>query len=500
MQIGKSRRTTIPAFFAEKCGVPNDLLHRLGEGDEDAAQHVFYEYFERLTALARSRLSSRLSSRVEPDDVVMSAFRSFFVRARRGDFKLAAGCDLWHLLAEITLHKLYRQSAHHSAKRRSVQRETADATSTGSLALSREPPPEAAALLADELAAVMTNLSADEQAALELRLQGLELEAIAESLGKSERTVRRWLDAVKQSLRRRFPDRVPLAAPPPVRISPRPRPLNLDFLRPESLLSFDDYKLLQQLGAGGSGKVYRALLKPAGSVVAAKFMKRSLLRRQELVERFVSEARLVSRLQHPGIIRIHGVGHTPNRGYFLVMDLCERGDLQRRIAAGPIAPPDAVRWIAEAALAIGHAHDHGVIHCDLKPANLLLAKDGRVVVSDFGLARTSENLLSGDIAGTPAFLAPEQLDARWGAIGPQTDVYGLGAVLFTLLAGRPPRVGSVRDILNAIASGRDTDPMGSGVPEDIAAVVRACLSPQPKDRPASAAQIAAQTARHNRSS
>jgi RNA polymerase sigma factor (sigma-70 family) len=492
MQIEASGRTTIPLIpLAEKCAVSDELLRRLGKGDEDAAQHVFHEYLERLTALARSRLSSRLGSRIDPDDVVMSAYRSFFVRARRGDFELTEGRDLWHLLAEITLHKLYRQSAHHAAQRRSVQRETSDATGAPPQAISHEPPPEGAALLADELSAVMAELSADERAALELRLQGMELEAIAKSLGKSERTVRRWLDTAKDSLRRRFPERVPLAAPKPVRLSRRPKPLTLDFAQPESLLSFDDYKLLQQLGAGGSGKVYRALLKPAGTQVAVKFMKRSLLRRRELVERFINEAKLVARLRYPGIIRIHGVGHTPNRGYFLVMELCDRGDLQRRTAAGPIAVGEAVRWVAEAAIAIAHAHDHEVIHCDLKPGNLLLTEDGRVVVSDFGLARTSDDRLSGHVAGTPAFLAPEQLDARWGRIGPQTDVYGLGAVLYTLLAGRPPRSGSVRDVLDQIAAGSQPQPIQREFPPELATLISACLSPHPAARPASARQLAA---------
>lgn len=469
----------------------DDLLQRLAEGQEDAAQDVFEQYVERLTALARSRLSARFSSRVDPDDIVMSAYRSFFLRARRGEFRLAEGADLWHLLVEITLHKLYRQTAYHAAQRRSIHRESADVDGSPQQAVSRESPPEAAILLADELSAVLAALPPDERAALEFRLQGLELAEIAESLGTSERTVRRWLDAAKQMLRRRFPNAIPLAGERRVRRVTQPKPLPLEFAAPESLLRFDDYRLLQQIGAGGSGKVYRALLRPAGTVVAVKFMKRALLRRRELVEKFVNEARLLAELRHPGIMRIHGVGHTPNRGYFLAMELCERGDLQRRIATGPIAPAEAVHWVAEAAAAIEYAHGHGVIHCDLKPGNLLLADDGRIVVSDFGLARTSADLLRDDIAGTPAFLAPEQLDARWGAISPRTDVYGLGAILYTLLAGHPPRSGLVPDILNAIAIGREPDSITGDVPDHVRAFIHICLSTQPEVRPASAGQLAA---------
>jgi RNA polymerase sigma factor (sigma-70 family) len=491
MQIEDGGRTTIRPFFSgEPHRVSDELLHRLSTGDEDAAHEVFQQYLERLTALARSRLSARLSPRIDPDDIVMSAYRSFFLRARRGEFHLAEGRDLWHLLVEITLHKLYRQTAHHTAQRRSYRRETA-ASEAATAAQSREPSPETAAAVADELAAVIQELSPDVRRVLELRLQGCQIDEIAQSEGKSDRTVRRWLEDAKAALRKRFPQAVPLDQQRPPKITPRSKPLWIDSLLPDSLLEFHDYKLTRQIGAGGSGKVYRAVVRPAGTVVAVKFLKRSLLRRRELIERFVNEAKLVATLRHPGIIRIHGVGRTPNRGFFLAMDYWERGDLQTLLRAGQVSLRDALRWVGEGAEAIQHAHNHGVIHCDLKPGNLLLADDGRIVVSDFGLARTSDDLLRDDIAGTPAFLAPEQLDPRWGAIGPRTDVYGLGAILYALLAGHPPRTGSVRDILNAIAAGRAPNPI-SGVPSNVAAFIQACLWSHSDARPVSAGQVAAQ--------
>src|SRR5438270_9703245 len=101
----------------------SDLLHRLTTGDEQAAAEIFERYVERLTRLARSRLAARLAVRVDPEDIVMSAYRSFFVAARQGRFALAQGGDLWRLLVELTLHKLYRSAARHGAQRRSVDRE-----------------------------------------------------------------------------------------------------------------------------------------------------------------------------------------------------------------------------------------------------------------------------------------------------------------------------------------------------------------------------------------
>jgi RNA polymerase sigma factor (sigma-70 family) len=452
-----------------------ELLQRLGEGDEAAARDVFERYVQRLTGLARSRLSPQLRTRIDADDVVMSAYRSFFLRARQGEFQLGEERDLWRLLVEITLHKLYRQTTFHGAQRRSTRRETADVTGAPPHAASREPPPEAAVLLADELAAVMTELPAEARAALEMRLQGRELTEIAQALQKSERTVRRWLDDAKGLLRRRFPEGV-VPAERKLRRRGRPKPLQLDFSPSQAMLSFDDYRLLQQIGAGGAGKVYRALIKPSATPVAIKFMKRNVLGRRELVERFVNEAQLAAQLDHPGIMPIRGIGHTPNRGYFLVMDLCERGDLQRRITTGPIPLIDCLRWTTEAADAIVHAHHQGVLHCDLKPSNLLLADDDHIVVTDFGLARAISDSSCDVIAGTPAFLAPEQLDARWGAIGPHTDVYGLGATLYALLGGHPPHTGTVADILKAIAAGQAPEPLGGSVPHDIARLVQSCLA------------------------
>src|SRR5262249_43520601 len=156
-------------------------------------------------------------------------------------------------------------------------------------------------------------------------------------------------------------------------------------------------------------------------------------------ERFLEEAAILGRLRHPGIVAVRGLGRLPDGGHFLVMGLVEGGDLARRLAAGPIDVADAIRWTAEAADAIEHAHQQGVIHCDLKPSNLLLGNDGRVRVTDFGLARTLT--ASRHAGGTPGFMAPEQRDAG-GEVSVRADVYGLGAVLFALLTGRAPDTGA----------------------------------------------------------
>src|SRR5262249_40768306 len=148
--------------------------------------------------------------------------------------------------------------------------------------------------------------------------------------------------------------------------------------------------------------------------------------------RFLEEAEFLARLRHPGIVTVHGLGHLPDGGHFLVMDLIEGSDLAREMSTGPVPVVQALRWVSEAADAIEHAHQQGVIHCDLKPSNLLLDRAGHIHVTDFGLGRS----LSGDrqsVGGTAGFMAPEQVDATWGPISPRTDVHGLGAVLYALL-------------------------------------------------------------------
>jgi RNA polymerase sigma factor (sigma-70 family) len=184
------------------------LLERFRNGDDLAAEALFSRYFERLTLLARSRLSTRLARRTDPEDIVMSVYRSFFVGARAGRFSLRRGGDLWRLLASITKHKLLRQARHHSAGRRSVDVELAldEADEGQSLGRQREPTPEDAVALADELEWVLAQLNSFGRRVIELRLQGAQLSEIAEDTGRSERSIRRTLGQVRELLAGRLDD------------------------------------------------------------------------------------------------------------------------------------------------------------------------------------------------------------------------------------------------------------------------------------------------------
>jgi RNA polymerase sigma factor (sigma-70 family) len=184
------------------------LLERFRNGDDRAAEALFSRYFERLTLLARSRLSPRLARRADPEDIVMSVYRSFFVGARSGRFALRRGGDLWRLLAAITKHKLLRHARHQTADRRSVNIEVPLDQSDVGRRLSRhdEPTPEDAVALADELEWALSRLNVFGRRVLELRLQGAQISEIAQDTGRSERTVRRSLAQIRELLAERLDD------------------------------------------------------------------------------------------------------------------------------------------------------------------------------------------------------------------------------------------------------------------------------------------------------
>lgn len=176
-----------------------DLVTRWRGGDQRAAEELFVRYAERLLALARSRLSATLSRHVDAEDVLQSAYRSFFLGAREGRYVLQRSGDLWRLLVAITIHKLHHQVERHTAGKRSVKRECG-LEADSAWAPSREPTPAEAAALADTLASLLRCLSPLECRMVELRLQGYTLEEIADDVQRSERTVRRLLEQIKESL------------------------------------------------------------------------------------------------------------------------------------------------------------------------------------------------------------------------------------------------------------------------------------------------------------
>ena len=210
---------------------------------------------------------------------------------------------------------------------------------------------------------------------------------------------------------------------------------------PAELPQVPGYRVEALLGRGGMGVVYRAWHLRLNRAVALKMLLAGPCARPEELERFLREAEAVAGLRHPNIVQVYDVGDVDGRPYF-TMEFVEGGNLAEQIQGVPQPARQAAALVATLAEAIHAAHQSGIVHRDLKPANILLTADGTPKVTDFGLARRLEGdgglTLSGVPVGTPSYMAPEQARGEKAAIGPATDVYALGAILYELLTGRPP--------------------------------------------------------------
>ncbi len=202
-----------------------------------------------------------------------------------------------------------------------------------------------------------------------------------------------------------------------------------------------DCELLQELGRGGMGVVYCARHVRLEAIVALKILRNASAASAVDLARFRAEATSAARLAHPNIVPVYDVGVHEGQPYF-IMRIINGQSLARRLADGPIPAREAASLLAPIARAMDYAHRHGVLHRDLKPSNILLDEDGIPHVADFGLAKRLDVDLdltsSGAIVGTPGYMAPEQVGIGRGRIGPASDVYSLGAILYQMLTGRPP--------------------------------------------------------------
>ncbi len=206
-------------------------------------------------------------------------------------------------------------------------------------------------------------------------------------------------------------------------------------------VQFGEYELLEEIGRGGMGIVYRAVQKSLQRVVAVKMLLRRDLASQADLSRFRSEAEAAAQLDHPGIVSIFEVGEHDGHPFYS-MRYIEGTTLAKRLQAGPIPPREGARILLRVAEAVQAAHTRGVLHRDLKPSNILIDLAGKPHVSDFGLAKRLEGnqtmTHTGAILGTPCYMSPEQAAGSRGDVGPVSDVWSLGAILYQVLVDRPP--------------------------------------------------------------
>jgi serine/threonine-protein kinase len=258
------------------------------------------------------------------------------------------------------------------------------------------------------------------------------------------------------------------------------------------------YELLGELGRGGMGVVYKARQVDLGRTVALKMILGGPWSGAAERSRFRAEAEAIARLQHPNVVQIHDWGERDGQPYFS-LEFVDGCSLAQRIGGRPMAPREAARLLEAVARGVHVAHGQGIVHRDLKPSNILLTASGVPKVADFGLAkRLGEGggaglTASGQLMGTPSYMAPEQAQGRTRLIGPATDVYALGAVLYEMLTGRPPFLG--RDALHTLLQviGKEPVPIGQlqpDVPRDLQSVCLKCLRKEPGKRYGSAEALA----------
>jgi predicted Ser/Thr protein kinase len=259
---------------------------------------------------------------------------------------------------------------------------------------------------------------------------------------------------------------------------------------------FGDYELLAEIGRGGMGVVYRARQTNLDRLVALKMILPGELASDDDLRRFHTEAEATARLQHPGIVRVHEVGEVDGR-LFYSMDYIDGSSMAKLLASGPLPGRTAARHLAAVARAIHHAHQHGILHRDLKPSNILLDRDDQPHVTDFGLAKKiggdSRQTRTGAVLGTPSYMAPEQAAGKIHELGPACDVYGLGALLYELLTGRPPFQSETQlDTLLQVMEREPVPPrlLNPKVEHDLETICLKCLEKEPRSRYASAEALA----------
>jgi hypothetical protein len=256
------------------------------------------------------------------------------------------------------------------------------------------------------------------------------------------------------------------------------------------------YELLGEVGHGGMGVVYRAVQVRLKRTVALKMILGGAYAGSRQVARFRAEAEAVARLQSPNIVQVYEVGEHAGR-HFIALEFVEGGTLAQRLHNQPLPPREAAELVQALARAVHYAHQRGVVHRDLKPANVLLTPEGTPKVTDFGLAKSltedAGGTQTGAILGTPSYMAPEQAAGLVHHVGPATDVYSLGAILYEALTGRPPhKAASVIDTLEQVRSQEPVPParLQPKLPRSLETICLKCLEKEPAKRYASADALA----------
>ena len=268
-------------------------------------------------------------------------------------------------------------------------------------------------------------------------------------------------------------------------------------LGPGQKLSYvGNYELLEEIARGGMGVIYKARQTTLGRIVAVKIIVAGRLATEEDVQRFLVEAKAVAGLQHPNIVAMHEVGQHEGWHYFS-MDYVEGRDLAKILRENILSAKQAAGYVRQMAEAIHYAHQQGTLHRDLKPSNILIDEHNQVRITDFGLAMRVEGdsdlTRTDEILGTPSYMPPEQAQGKRSLIGPGSDVYSLGAILYECLTGRAPfRADSAMKTIEQVIHVEAASPriLNPGIPRDLETICLKCLQKEPQRRYETSQQLA----------
>ena len=258
---------------------------------------------------------------------------------------------------------------------------------------------------------------------------------------------------------------------------------------------FGNYEILEFISQGAMGIVYKARQINLDRIVALKLIQAGRFASQEDISRFLNEARAAANLQHPNIVTVHDVGECDGQ-YFYSMDYVNGVNLAEMVRDKPLSAQVAARYIQQTAEAIHYAHQHAIVHRDIKPTNILIDEQDQPRILDFGLAKfldaNSDLTKPWHVLGTPPYMPPEQFDNQTNSVGPPNDIYSLGATLYRLLTGRPPFLGDTNVVIDQL---RNAEPvslriLNPSVPRDLETICLKCLVKEPRQRYGTAQELA----------
>jgi serine/threonine-protein kinase len=264
---------------------------------------------------------------------------------------------------------------------------------------------------------------------------------------------------------------------------------------------FGDYELIEEIARGGMGVVYKARQVRLNRTVALKLILSGQFASKQEVLRFRGEAEAAANLHHPNIVAIYETGEEKGQQYFSMEYVAGR-NLAELVHERPLSSQRAARYIEQIARAIHYAHEQGTLHRDLKPSNVLIDANDQPRITDFGLAKRLRGdfglTITGQVLGSPGFMPPEQTSGKTRQVGPATDVYGLGAILYHLVTGRPPfQAATIEQVLQQLREQEPVPPrlLNASVRRALETICLKCLEKEPAKRYPSAQELAEELSR-----